>query len=110
MEATANVFQDIEPDQAERLSERLSHILETEGLESLKRRLADDFDGDKLFNTEQAAGLLGVEPRSLEARRYRGGGPPYIKIGHLVRYRRSDLTKWLDEQTVRHTASQESSD
>jgi hypothetical protein len=28
------------------------------------------------------------------------GGPPYIKVGRLVRYRRSDLVKWLDHQTV----------
>lgn len=46
------------------------------------------------------AAYLGKTPRALEQWRYRGEGPPYIKIGQAVRYRRADVDRWLDENTV----------
>jgi hypothetical protein len=55
---------------------------------------------DPLFD-EQAAGMyLGgsdvpISPRSLQRWRYEGIGPTYIKIGHLIRYRRSALDAHL---------------
>jgi len=30
--------------------------------------------------------------------RLTGDGPPFIKIGHLVRYRRRDVRDWLESQ------------
>ena len=36
-----------------------------------------------------------MKPKMLEGRRYRGGGPPYITIGKLVRYRLSDVEEFL---------------
>jgi predicted DNA-binding transcriptional regulator AlpA len=27
-----------------------------------------------------------------------GGGPPFIKVGKAVRYKRADLDAWLEEQ------------
>lgn len=38
--------------------------------------------------------------RLLRQWRYRRCGPPYLKIGHLVRYRRADLEVWLASKTV----------
>jgi hypothetical protein len=45
----------------------------------------------------------GPSPRTLERWRKDGAGPAYIKVGHLVRYRESDVERWLDEQTRTHT-------
>ena len=52
------------------------------------------------LNTQQAAQLLGVKDSTLEiwrcTKRY---ALPYIKVGRLVRYRRSDLVRWLESRT-----------
>lgn len=44
------------------------------------------------LTTREAADLLRVHYKTLEAQRARGEGPPFVRIGHRVRYRRSDLT------------------
>ena len=62
--------------------------------------MLDDEVGE-LLTTEQAARLLDVRPGTLEvwrnAKRY---GLPYIRVGRNVRYRRSDLVKFLEQRTV----------
>ncbi len=55
---------------------------------------------DALLTPRQAAGLLAVAPRSLESWRHRGQGPAFVRIGRLVRYRASDLERWIGERTV----------
>ena len=63
-------------------------------------------DADVLIRQEEAARLLGVSPRALEAWRYRGGGPGYIRIsGRCIRYRRSDIMAWIAERE-RHSTSE----
>ena len=43
----------------------------------------------------EAAAVLGVSQRTLEAWRHRGGGPKYIRISsRCIRYRLSDLLDW----------------
>src|SRR5215472_5854374 len=34
----------------------------------------------------------------LQHMRQTGGGPPYLKIGHAVRYRDEDVDAWLEQQ------------
>lgn len=52
---------------------------------------------DALLYTVEAAFLLGLSPRTMEALRLRGGGPPYYSVGRRAcRYRRRDLEIWLD--------------
>ena len=53
-------------------------------------------DPDALLDQRQVSRMLNVKPKMLEGRRYRGGGPPYITIGKLVRYRRSDVLGYLE--------------
>jgi excisionase family DNA binding protein len=54
-----------------------------------------------LLNTEQAAAYLGVTMRTLEVWRCtKRHAIPYIKVGRLVKYRKTDLDAWLIEQTV----------
>jgi len=51
---------------------------------------------DALLFTTEAAFLLGLSPRTLEAFRLRGGGPPFIAVTpKAVRYRRCDLDDWI---------------
>lgn len=48
-----------------------------------------------LWTEKEAAVFLGVREKSLQAWRIRGGGPPFVKIGRLVRYRPSLIEEWL---------------
>lgn len=54
-----------------------------------------------LLNSHQAAQYIGVTPGTLEVwrctKRYQ---IPFIKVGRLVRYRKSALDIFLDQQTV----------
>ena len=56
---------------------------------------------DELLSREQAAQFLGVSKGTLEVwactKRY---NLPYIKVGRLVKYRKSDLIKFLETRTV----------
>lgn len=51
-----------------------------------------------LLTQKQAAELLGLSPRTLEAWRLRGTSPPYLKLGVAVRYRLTDLHEWMAER------------
>ena len=54
-----------------------------------------------LLNTEQAATYLGVTSRTLEVWRCtKRQAIPYIKVGRLVKYRKSVLDHWLAQQTI----------
>ncbi|AMM83211.1 hypothetical protein AZF01_01570 [Martelella sp. AD-3] len=48
--------------------------------------------------------LLSVSARTLQAWRLRGGGPPFVKIGKSVRYKRRDITAWLSANTLTSTS------
>jgi excisionase family DNA binding protein len=58
-----------------------------------------------LFNTDEAANYLGVSSRTLSNSRSSGVGVNinFIKIGGCVRYRISELDKYLDNHTFKHT-------
>ena len=57
----------------------------------------DRSDSPTWLRTEDAALHLGVSPRTLEAWRLRGGGPPFHKptSARVVRYRLDELDEWL---------------
>ncbi len=52
-------------------------------------------DDDRLLNTEELAQLRSVPPSRIEKERLKGEGPPFVKDGHLVRYRLGDYRKWV---------------
>lgn len=59
----------------------------------------------KLLSTKQASDFLGLNDKSLANSRYTGTGMqiPYIKLGNIVRYRLSDLERYMEENTFHHT-------
>ena len=60
---------------------------------------------DALLHTTEAAFLLGLSPRTMEALRLRGGGPAYYSVGRRAcRYRRRDLEIWLDVRRRKSTS------
>ena len=57
----------------------------------------------RLTETE-AAEVLNVSPRTLQQWRVRGGGPPFAKLGALVRYDPETLAAWICAQTRSNTS------
>lgn len=55
----------------------------------------------ELLTREQAAEYLGITPRTLAVwacvKRY---NLPYVKVGRLVKYRRTDLDEFINRRTV----------
>ena len=62
----------------------------------------------RLLTTEQAASVLALSPRALEAWRLQGRGPRYVKLSRAVRYRPEDLASWI-ESGLRQSTSERGS-
>lgn len=52
----------------------------------------------QLIKTTAAAAVLGLSAAKLAKFRCNGGGPKYVKLGHAVRYRNSDLEEWVESK------------
>lgn len=59
------------------------------------RKTRDSGSDDTLLTEKRAARVLRVSPRTLQGWRHRGTGPPYVKLGTAVRYRRGDLKRYI---------------
>ena len=57
-------------------------------------------DPDTLLSTKDAAVELRLRPNTLEIWRFKGIGPPYVKIGRSVRYIRRDLRDYVVQHKV----------
>jgi excisionase family DNA binding protein len=57
---------------------------------------------DDLIDGRELALWLGVSERTPERWRTEKTGPPWIRVGGAVRYRKSDVREWLRQQTMRN--------
>ena len=64
------------------------------------RTVAGGSDHDALLTEVQAADLLSLSVRTLQAWRTRAFGPAFVRAGRAIRYRRRDLFAWMDANTV----------
>jgi predicted DNA-binding transcriptional regulator AlpA len=55
---------------------------------------------EKLIDQKQLAQLFRVSIGTLRYWRINGRGPPYRKVGHLVRYAPSDVQDWLSRRPM----------
>lgn len=58
---------------------------------------------DPLLETAKLVEMTGTTPQFWENLRTTGGGPEFIKVGRLVRYRKSAVDRWLLARTVNST-------
>lgn len=58
----------------------------------------------KLLNTDEAAPLIGVKPKTLMNWRVLGVGPSHIRAGRKVAYDVADIEAWKAERRVRSTS------
>lgn len=54
----------------------------------------------KLLTTKELAESLGIACSTLIQYRKDGTGPIYIKLGHLVRYKKEDVDAWLAKKAT----------
>jgi predicted DNA-binding transcriptional regulator AlpA len=57
-----------------------------------------------LLNQREAADFLRLSQRTLERFRLTGDGPPYVKAGRRVAYRREDLDRWIADRVRTSTS------
>ena len=59
---------------------------------------------NELLNEATVAKRLGVETKTLQAWRCRGNGPPFVRVGRLVRYEPDSLQQWIEARRRRSTS------
>ena len=61
---------------------------------------------DRLIDTTEAAGILGIRPASLKKARVYGGpfAIPFVRLGRRVKYRTRDLAVHIRLNTFRSTS------
>jgi hypothetical protein len=62
-----------------------------------------DQNAQRLSNSE-AAEYLGLKTATLNKWRVFGDGPPFIKVGRLIQYRKIDLDAYLNGRLMRSTS------
>lgn len=67
--------------------------------ENVRQEISEQFER-KLMTDVEAAPILSCKPGLLRKWRSQGGGPKYIKIGSLCRYRLEDLENFIEQQAV----------
>lgn len=59
----------------------------------------------EVMTREEAAEYLSLSLQNLDLLRTNGGGPKYVQLGRLIRYRKAELDRWCDENTHAHSAA-----
>ncbi len=60
---------------------------------------------EELLSTPDAARVLGMKPSALENWRWKGRGPPFVRVtARAIRYRREDLERFIKERLRRSTS------
>ena len=60
---------------------------------------------DSLLTQKQVSKILGVQTRTLESWRIRGGGPKFVRISaRCIRYKIAEIREWIDKRTKSSTS------
>jgi hypothetical protein len=59
-----------------------------------------DHKDEAALDVTAAARLIGVTPSALRKWKYLGQGPAWYRAGHLVRYQRDAVLRWIEANTV----------
>lgn len=64
------------------------------------QHLQGNVKSDQLLTQQQVSEVLQIKVGTLQNWRADGEGPPFVKIGGAVRYRRQDLDQWIESRVV----------
>jgi excisionase family DNA binding protein len=56
---------------------------------------------EQLMTEDEVAEYLRVTKRTVRAWRLESTGPPWLRVGRFIRYRRGDVDGWLERQRDR---------
>lgn len=56
----------------------------------------------KLLSEKELSPIIGISVRTLQQMRTSREGPPFVKIGRLVRYSMAEVMKYLARHTIDH--------
>jgi predicted DNA-binding transcriptional regulator AlpA len=62
---------------------------------------------ERLLTPREAADFLRLSSSWLAKARMRGDGPPFVKPGRSIRYRESELLRWIRSRTHLSTSESE---
>jgi predicted DNA-binding transcriptional regulator AlpA len=62
-----------------------------------------------ILDQKRVASLLGISTRTLERYRVSGTGPRYVKLGKLVRYLKTDIDAWIQQNLSGSTSERSAS-
>lgn len=52
----------------------------------------------QLLDIRQVADRCGVHPQTIHQMRYRGDGPPAVRIGRKLKFRPEDIEAWIESR------------
>jgi predicted DNA-binding transcriptional regulator AlpA len=73
----------------------------------MPRRIEEDERAERLLTAKDAGKLLRLSESWLAKARMRGDGPPYVKLGRVIRYREGALLQWLRSRQRLSTSEQQ---
>jgi excisionase family DNA binding protein len=76
-------------------------------LKPRKEQVMNQVAEERLMTIADLSTMLGVPVDTLYGWRHRGEGPRGYRVGRHVRYRRSSVEAWLEEQAVRRQSPRE---
>ena len=65
---------------------------------------ANEVSRSELLTTKQLADEWGLHYKTPSNWRVRGGGPPFVRLGGAIRYRRQDVEFWMASHLRTSTA------
>ncbi|MEP6862945.1 MAG: helix-turn-helix domain-containing protein [Deltaproteobacteria bacterium] len=71
-----------------------------ESTNATPRAANSNLDVPTFIDEKYLCAELGISSVTATKWRAKAEGPPFIKVGRLVRYRRTDVELWLDSRTV----------
>ena len=64
----------------------------------------NNIEESRLLTPREVGSLLGLDHTTLRNWRWLGKGPRFIKIGHLVRYKLSEVNIFINDQSKASTS------
>jgi predicted DNA-binding transcriptional regulator AlpA len=55
---------------------------------------------DPLMTPKEVATFLSIHEQSLQRMRSQGTGPVFVQVGGAIRYQKSAVRDWLDQNTI----------
>ncbi len=57
-------------------------------------------ENDRLLSQKEVVAWTGMSPAWFEISRFKGTGIPYVKIGRSIRYKTSEVQRWIESHVV----------